>query len=257
MRQEKILPTFLVFILLCLFLFLINGFGLTKPIISLGESITNPIRKVFYRTNQGLVNAFSNLSRWNNSANEILKLQQDVRDYSSLKVKLKVLEEENRALRKQLEAPLPANMKFIPARTLGLSRYLTIDKGENDGIKIGMTVISENILVGKIVKTTPKTAQIILPTDPDSRIPGQTLSNGARGLISGEFGTEVIFDKVMQTDTLEKDDLVITLGDGGYTKDLLIGKISQIIKKDIEPFQKAEIILLLDFNKLKNIFVIE
>ncbi len=257
MNRDKVLPPFLFFIFLCFLFLLGNQFGLTKPLVFAGETAIRPVKEGLYRTGQGFGQIFSGLFSFNSSSKKIAGLESQLRDYSVLSAKVSLLEEENKALRKQLEAPLPGSMKFLPAKTLGLTRYLTIDKGESDGVKINSTVISENILVGRVVEITPKTARVLLPVDPDSKIAARALGTNARGLVTGEFGTKAFFDKVLQAETLNSGDLVVTTGEGGYTRDLLIGKIVKVAKNDVEPFQKAELNPLLDYGRLENVFVIE
>ena len=167
------------------------------------------------------------------------------------------LEEENKALRQQLEAPLPAQMKFLPAKTLGLTRYLILDKGQENGVFVGQSVVSGNFLVGKIITVTPRTSTVLLPTDSDSRIPVRTLKTAGLGLLTGEFGTKATLTKVLQSERLEKDDLLATTGEAGYQRDLLIGKIEKIEKNEVEPFQKAEVNLSLDYSRLENVFLIK
>ena len=247
MKRQPILATFFFFLLLCLLLILAGLLGLTRPLQAGVERLTVPLRMTVYRGWQGITGGLGGQGGL---------IAKDEREKAELQVELKVLQEENQALRKQLEAPLPASMTFLPAKTLGLTRYLTIDKGEKDGVKPGMLVVSENILVGKIARVTSATADILLPTDPDSKIPAKTLKTQARGLVIGQFGTQAILDRVVQAETLAVDDLVVTIGEGGYGRDLLIGKINKINKIEVEPFQKATINPLVNYNQLDNVFVI-
>jgi len=246
-KRQQVLPTFLVFILLCLLLILAGIFGFTRPLQEGVERLTVPLRMTVYRGWQGTTGGLGGQGGLG---------EKTEKEKAQLQVKLEVLQDENQALRKQLGAPLPASMKFLPAKTLGLTRYLTIDKGEKDGVKSGKLVVSENILVGKIVKVTSATADILLPTDPDSKIPAKTLKTQARGLVIGQFGTQAILNRVVQAETLTVDDLVVTIGEGGYGRDLLIGKINKINKIEVEPFQKATINPLVNYNQLDNVFVI-
>lgn len=243
---KKILPPFLLFFGVCLILILLENLGLLRLVRRGTESVTTPLKMVIFR-------AWQKTGLGSSVASDI---GPQIRELATLRVKLQVLEDENKSLRKQLEAPLPPTMKFLPAKTIGLTRFLTIDKGDEDGVKVGMTVISENILVGKVNQVTPKTAQIILPTDPDSKIQVRTIKTGAKGLALGEFGTKAVLDKVLQAERLEKDDLVVTTGEEGDIKDLLIGKLGKIEKEEVQPFQKAEIIPLLDYGKLVDVFVV-
>lgn len=257
MEKEKILPIFLFFVLLSLVLIFAGNVGLTRPVQSAFEITTNPLRTGFYRAWQGVNSSLSALGTLRSGPKRISELESQVRELESLRVKLRTLEEENSALRKQLEAPLPATFKFLPAKTLAKTRYLTIDKGEDDGVRQGMIVISEDIFVGKVIKTAAKTSQVLLPSDPDSKIPVQTFKTQAHGLVIGEFGTRTVLDKVLQAEVLAVGDLVVTSGEAEYPRNLIVGKIEKIEKAEVQPFQKAKLAPLLDYGKLIDVFVIK
>lgn len=256
MYKKRTLPLFLFLFLLSLLLILLDNFGFLKSVRAGSEQITVPIRSVFYQTGQKVSQTISFAIHLQGLNEKNKQLESDLGQFQSLRVKLKVLEKENQALRQQLEAPLPPSVKFLPAKTLGLDRFLIIDKGEDDGVKPGMTVVSENRLVGKVVAATARTSQILLPPDPEAKIPAKSLSTNARGLALGSFGTKVIFSKVLQAETLQKDDLIVTAGDG-YLPDLLIGKIIKVEKREVEPFQQAEVEPSLNYQQLENVFIVK
>lgn len=257
MPRKQLLPLFLFFIFITLFVILTENAGLLKPLRVLAEKITLPLRGGIFQTWQGGNQTFQALISWRTNEQKIIKLEKEVKTLQNQTLQMGLLAEENKALRQQLEAPLPASYQFLPAKTLGLVRYLVIDKGEKDKVQVGATVISENILLGKVTAVTPQTSQVLLPIDPDSKIPVRTFKTGARGLVVGEFGTKAVLTKVLQSEILETGDLVVTTGEGGYARDLLLGKIGKISKNEVDPFQKAEVESLLDFAKLENVFLLK
>ncbi len=253
----RILPLFLLLVGFSLLLILAENFGLISPVRGAIERVTNPLRTGVYRSWQNISGTLGLVGNLGKETKKIAELESQVRVFAVLKVKQQQLEEENKALRRQLEAPMPASMQFLPAKTLSKTRYLILDRGEDDGIKVGMMVVSENILVGKVNSVTPKTSQVLLPWDPDSKISSTTLNTQTHGLATGEFGTSIFLDKVLQSDNLETGDLVVTTGEDDYTRGLLIGKLGKIEKKEVEPFKNGEIIPILDYSQLVNVFVIK
>jgi len=216
------------------------------------EILTMPIKKDMYLFRQNLTQKFS-FSTGKKDENLKKELETVKRENEVLKAKIAVLEEENANFRRLLQAPLPPSWQFIPANVLGLSRYLTVDKGEEDGVKVGNVVISENILVGKIFSVTPKTAKVVLPQDSEAKIPAAT-QNGVRGILTGQFGTKIFLENVLQKETLNDGDRVETMGED-YPQGLLIGKVTRVIFDEREPYKKAEITPLLDYNKLTTVFI--
>ena len=65
----------------------------------------------------------------------------------------------------------------------------------------------------------------------------------------------------MLSDSLKKDDLVLTKGDVnaqnvGFPPDLTVGKIASVSKNPSDLFQKAEIQPLVDLSNLEKVFVV-
>lgn len=253
----KSLPHLLLLFLISLLLIFFEDLGWTKFVHATGERGTKPVKLTFYRGRQKIISALSFLTFWRSGTQKIKYLEQRNLELLVEAQKSKALEEENNALRAQLQIPLPSSWKLEPAQTLGKTRYLAIDKGDKAGIKIGQIVIFQNILIGKVVKVNPFESQIELPTDPDSKIPVRTLKTRAQGLLTGQFGEMISFEKVTQEERLELGDLVLTSGEGGYPKGLIIGKITKVEKKESEVFQKAEVEPSLNFDELELVFLLK
>lgn len=260
MSKKNFLPTFFLLAIFCLLLISLGKIGFFKPLQSGTERLTSPVKLSIYRLGQGINDGLTTIrDLWGKQSlrRENEKLRKENLASKEVVFRAYSLEEENKALRQQLEAPLPASMKFLPAKTLGLTRYLNLDKGQEDGVVVGQTVVSGNFLVGKIKTVTPHTSAVLLPTDPDSLIPVRTIKTASLGLLTGEFGAKATLAKVLQSENLEKDDLLITTGEAGYARDLIIGKIVNVIKDEVQPFQKAEVNLSLDYARLENVFLIK
>ena len=60
-----------------------------------------------------------------------------------------------------------------------------IDRGANDGVRVGMPVESARGLVGQVYRSTQNSAQVVLITDSISRVPGRLSESRATGLVTG------------------------------------------------------------------------
>ena len=109
--------------------------------------------------------------------------------------------------------------------------------------------------MGVVNNTSFGTSSILLPTDPDSKIPVKTAKTGAKGLLIGQFESGMLLDKVVQQDELLISDTVITSGEGGFADGIVIGSIANINKKETELFQTAEVKSLLGLSRLEYVFV--
>jgi rod shape-determining protein MreC len=101
---------------------------------------------------------------------------------------------------------------------------------------------------------------IYLLTDKELSFTGKTTKNSVTGVVKGVGGGRIFFGNVVLADKLDKNDTVTTKGDitgdgGGYPPDLIVGKITSVSKKDSALFQTAELKSLVDFSKLRIVFV--
>ncbi|MBI4100128.1 rod shape-determining protein MreC [Candidatus Microgenomates bacterium] len=252
----KSLPSFFFFLLLSLLILFLNHLGLFKPLIGATEITEKPVKQILYQTAQGTRNTFGFLTFWRSGNQKLKALEEKNRELLVAAQKAEGLEKENRALRAQLEISDSSLRNLAPAKIIGLSRYLSLDKGDKNGVEVGQIVIFKNFLIGKVVEAGPFTSQVQLPLDPESKIPVQTEKTAARGFLVGEFGKKAILGKVTQGEKLTVEDLVLTSGEGDYPKDLIIGKIESVKKEENAVFQEATVKPLIDFDTLEEVFII-
>lgn len=174
-------------------------------------------------------------------------------------LELEKLRGENEDLRMQLGVPL-TGQKLVLADVLSTSRFFIIDKGIDDGVRVGNTVIFKNVLIGKIATVSEKTSRVLLPSEKGSTIRARAMQTGALGLVKGE-GEHAIFSEVTLSENLTEGDSVITVGDVdeqglGVRPGFLIGKIETIRKSENQLFQEAKLVPLVEYEHLQNVFII-
>jgi rod shape-determining protein MreC len=112
---------------------------------------------------------------------------------------------------------------------------LTIDKGKNNGVEVGMAVINSKGLVGKVINVSNFTADIRLITtsDTNNKI-SVTITNGnnkVTGLINGySYENDTIeVEGVSNTEEVKVGDMVYTSGLGGvFPSGILVGTVESI-----------------------------
>ena len=119
------------------------------------------------------------------------------------------LKEENLKLRTQLDAPMPASYQFLPAKVLGISRFMDIAVGSRDSVTEGLPVVVGEIFIGRIHEVTEKRSSVMLTTDTQLELTAKT-SRGAHGILSGQFGEGSVLGRVLQKDSLFLGDTVYT-----------------------------------------------
>ena len=254
-NKDTFYSNYLVFLIIAILIIISEKIVIITPLRSVLESILLPPAKFTYNFKRNSMENI-NLILSKDNRNKIIKSDEYYKESEVLKLKIRTLEEENKNYRRQLEMPLPVSWDYIPAKVLGYERFLIVDKGNRDGVKNGMIVISENILVGKINQVSEKSSQVMILGDSNMKIPAKTNKN-VRGLTIGEFGNEIIFTRVLQRDSLNEFDLVMTSGeDGVFPSDLIIGKIGEVIAKQEDVYKEAKVNPLLDFGNLINVFIV-
>lgn len=173
--------------------------------------------------------------------------------------RLENIERENAALRTQLAAESLAEFEYILAKPTAFERFLTVNKGRNDGVAAGQVIVYGNNLVGRVWQVFPETARILLVTDPGSKIEGMVAGPAGlvKGLVIGNFGVGMVLEKIGLSEPIERGQIVLTTGGGDFPAGLVLGKIEAIEKKDVEAFANAKIFSLLDFRNLDTVFIIK
>ena len=225
-----------------------------SPIIKAEEEI--------FRSYQGFLEGAGGFFHRPNET-EIMSLTGEIRQLAIQQNQLDSCLEENERMRKLLGTPLPAKWKFIMSSVIGVVPDLKIDKGQNDGVKEGMMVISDNILVGKVIGVSESLSRVQRMDSEGVKIPvvakkiGSPTGEGvqARGLLVSDGG-QLILDRVLQNEDIQKSDLVVTSGEADWLPDLLIGRIEEVLPKTADVYRKARITPLVDYQSLRIVFIV-
>lgn len=191
--------------------------------------------------------------------NENLKLAEKFVSFQELK-------NDNTALRSQFQESFLPSTKLLPARVVGFKgnldnpNALVLNQGIRNGVKKGMAVVISKNLVGKISSVTDYFSEVILPVHKDFSTLAVSVTHTSPGIVSG-YDDFVLFNNVVITDTISKNEVVITKGEidkngVGIPEGLIIGKITNVNKSETKPFQNAVIESLLNFKKLSTVFVV-
>jgi rod shape-determining protein MreC len=137
-------------------------------------------------------------------------------------------------------------------------RSIIIDKGSEDGIRVGMPVESARGLVGQIYRTTPNSSQIVLITDSSSAIPARLGTSRATGILrGGGLGGVLTIEWIDLKYDIEIGEVVLTSGLGGrFPQDLVIGRVIEVDRREAELFQQAVVQVAADLDSLEIVFVI-
>jgi rod shape-determining protein MreC len=155
-----------------------------------------------------------------------------------------------------------APMTTLPARIIGRNvsnwyRAIIINKGDRDGIKPEMGVITHAGVVGRVIRVNPTTAIVLLLSDPNVAITGMVQNTRDEGIIQGTPQGTIHMKYLPPLSPVQPGDPVVTSGlTGDFPRGLQIGRVQQVTKADTDLFQLGEIDPIVDFSKLEGVLVI-
>ncbi len=136
-------------------------------------------------------------------------------------------------------------------------KSVIVDKGERDGVKKGMAVISPAGVIGQILKTAPHYATVLLITDYNSAIDSIVERTRAKAIIEGKGENRCEMKYLLRAEEAAVGDAVVTSGLGGnFPKGLMVGEIKKVDRRGHGVFQYAELVPSVDFTQLEEVFVI-
>jgi rod shape-determining protein MreC len=141
--------------------------------------------------------------------------------------------------------------------TSGLLRTININRGTRDGIAVGMPVVTDLGLVGRVYRVTATGAQVQLITDVNSFVSARAQTTRTEGSVAGTDagGLEMVF--IPRDAVLNAGDSVVTSGlAGNFPRGIIIGQILSFGVDDSRLHQRAELRSLIDFDNLEMVQVI-
>lgn len=258
-RAVPNLKLFLILIFISVILLVSDTFNLLSIIKKGAFYITNPVSFRLYSFSNSIQSQFF----------FIFKARFAAQENKALKEQLGHLLSENANLQKRLsEAETIINQKnyisdrtynLVATRPIGLGRYLKIDQGTTSGIAKNQSAITNDNYIGKIIQVSEKSSMVELLTDPDSKVAAFSLGKvgKAKGILVGQFGTDLLMDKILHEEKIEVGDLLYSEGTEGFLpRGLVLGKVKELLVRENEVFKQAKVEQLFDIKDLELVFVI-
>lgn len=164
----------------------------------------------------------------------------------------------------ELRARVPSPTRAARVVAVGASPYfrvsrLVLDRGEGE-VTPGMAVIATAGVVGRIQRVYGSYADVVLAVDPQSSIDIVVPRATSRGVMKGLGGDNDYACKIeylLRSEEVREGDVVVTSGLGGvFPKDLPVGTIRKIEKKEYGMYQEVEVAPSVDFSHLGAVLVI-
>ena len=136
------------------------------------------------------------------------------------------------------------------------SRLLYIDKGEDQGLKRDMAVITADGIVGKVLQVFPSVSQVLLINDQSSGVGTILEKSRLQGFLKGTATGEVVLEGVMSDEQVTTGERVLTSGgDQIFPKGLPVGTVTNVgTGKDL--FLNIQIKPAVNLGKLEEVLVV-
>jgi rod shape-determining protein MreC len=148
-----------------------SGFGYAmRPFEIAGEVVTRPVTRVW-----------DGMTKVDNLERENARLQQQIDTQRSDQVAAQAALQENYELRAALNLESLASLERKTCQVIGSSpsnfdQRVEIDCGSLDSLRVGMPVVNDAGLVGKITNVSPETSIVMLVTDPLYHVPVKVIA---------------------------------------------------------------------------------
>lgn len=176
---------------------------------------------------------------------------------------LKEASAENERLRLALGYAETTGEPEILARVIGVNpssqfQSLRINRGENDGVRTGMPVVTNDGVVGQIIRAVGGSADVMLLTDASSRIGAVIQRNRVRASVAGAGdGHELALEFIRREDDLVTGDVIITAGtDGVFPRGLRVGTVQSVAKPKAGMFVGGRITPAVDIGRVEEVMII-
>jgi rod shape-determining protein MreC len=153
-----------------------------------------------------------------------------------------------------------SKVPMIGARVIGASagaasQTIDIDRGQNDGIRTNMGVITADGVVGKVVESYPNTAQVLLLTDKDSGVGAMLSESRIQSPVGGTGEPLLAMKYVANDDTVNVGERVVTSGmDRIFPRDLPVGTVTEV--KSGNPFKQIRIRPSANLERLEEVIIL-
>jgi rod shape-determining protein MreC len=217
-----------------------------------------PILDFASRPISGTVDALESVQNLMALAKVNAGLREDNRRLRSWQAVAYRLEAENGALRDLLRMAPDPHSRYVTARVVAdnggvFVRSVLVNAGLRHGVVQGQAAVTGEGLAGRVAQIGGRSAQVLLITDMNSRIPVMLAHSRERAVLAGNNTSRPALLYLGPRSRVEPGDRILTSGDGGvFPAGLPVGVVaaSEDGKVRVQPFvdwDRMEYLRLIDF----------
>jgi rod shape-determining protein MreC len=247
---------------LSLLLTVLDGRDMLDPVKSLLGGFVTPISRT-------LTGAGASLNSGSSADGDLSQRLEDVTlerdELVAENARLRELVAENDELRSQLgfqetHPELTAVTASVVGRDpAGIEKFILIDRGSNDGIRVGMGVVSPNFLVGEVIEVDENRSKVLLMIDAGFQTGARLQISRGTGIVYGlwQAGGRAEMRHIPIDTDVNPEEIIVTSGRSLMIPEgLIIGKILETHRDELGSEITLSVLPLVDFDTLETVTVI-
>lgn len=210
------------------------------------QQVTSDMTAVLGRAFSTPINAinrfFSNVNTLQDTFEENQRLKQEIDQIAEIQAEISTLKSDNERLKEELDLQATlTDFTYLTGSVIARNPdmwidQVIIDRGSSDGLEIGMSVMSNNGLAGRVTDVNPTSSKVTLLTTTDDT----AVLTSAEIILEDEtiFGVingydtnrnQLIMDQIIAESDIELGTDVVTSGMGGLVpRGLLVGTVAEV-----------------------------
>lgn len=238
--------------------------GFLGPIQGLIATPINAVAAVFNRIGFAMNGNLNQVTDLETAQTRITELEDRLAQFQGELVELREVASDYERLSRLLNYETTReNEDFLTANVIAsddpntLLRTIMIDRGSRDGVARGMAVVTDQGMIGRVLRVAASASQVLLITDPSSAVSGRLQTSRTVGSVVGDLSGSLTMTFIPLNAEVNPGDLVITSGLGGNLPGgLVIGQVTSVQQFESELYQEATIRSLNNFDTLEIVLIV-
>ncbi|EXJ22825.1 Rod shape-determining protein MreC [Alkalibacterium sp. AK22] len=245
--------------------------GSSTPFVQQASNdITAVLGRVISAPTHAVTGMFDSITSLRGTYEENQRLKTEINRIYERQSEISVLRDENARLQEELLLQNSlTDFRTISSTVISRSPdnwvdQVVVDRGSQDGVEVGMPVMSGNGLIGRISEVNPTSSKVVLLTNIEqtaNQVSSEIITEEeiVYGLISGydSSGNRLVMSQITSTAEIEEGELITSSGLGGIIpRGLVIGEVEEVSMDSHGLAQQVYVRPAADFENIRFVTII-
>jgi len=236
-----------------------GGDGAVESLRTAGREAFAPVQDAVQGVLSPVGDFFGGITRYRSVRAENARLRAEVEQARMESVRAADAERERELLTRLANLDFAEDLRDIPARVVdnapsNFERTVTLDRGAEAGVAVGMPVVTDAGLVGRVVEVSPTRSRVLLVTDRSSRVGVRLATSRDIGALAGAGPRGLLSLDLINVDTaVSEGEAVLTSGldQGILPAQIPVGTVRSARVPDGALTQEVLVEPFVDFGRLE------